>query len=189
MMMCALVLVMAMFQQQTPPPQPQDPQATPATTQEQPATKQDTQEKDKQDKQEQPQEPKKIPKDSVEVAATGCLKGKAFAALAPREEGVAHGPDVRGRTFRLDGPKDLMKDVKKNDGHLVEVVGLVRKMDLQQNGIQGHLGGMRVGVGSPSGTAPMGGGVVGAPDPASGVVIMDISSLRTVADTCTFPRR
>jgi hypothetical protein len=183
MMIFALVFLMAMGSQQAQQPQQQE-QASPPQQTQQP------QQQDPQSQAEQPKEPKKIPKDSVEVAATGCLKGKAFAAMAPREEGVAHGPDVRGRTFRLNGPKDVMKDVKANDGHLVEVVGLVRKMDLQQNGINTHLGGMRVGIGSPSGTAPLGGSSpTSAPDPASGVVIMDISSLRPVAESCTFPRR
>jgi hypothetical protein len=158
MMTLAVAILVAMLQQQEQPPK--DPQ----------------------------QEPKPVPKDSVEVVATGCLKGKAFAAVAPREEQI-HGPNVTGRTFRLNGPKDVMKDVKANDGHLVEVVGLVRKRDLQTQGISGKLGGMRVGIGAPSGTAPMGGGPVTAPDPASGVIIMDISSLRPVADTCNFPGR
>jgi hypothetical protein len=131
----------------------------------------------------QPQEPKPVPKGSVEVVTTGCVKGKALAALGPRETGVSHGPDVRGRTFRLNGPKDVMKDVKRNDGHLVEVVGLVRSSDLQQNGLSGRFGGMRVGVGSPSGTSPMGSSNA-APSPAANVVIMDISSIHPLADSC-----
>ena len=47
------------------------------------------------------QEPgtKKIPSDSVEVGARGCLKGRVFAAGERAEgEGVQLGPDIAGRS-------------------------------------------------------------------------------------------
>jgi hypothetical protein len=61
-------------------------------------------------------EEKKVPKDSVQISAPGCLKGRVFTAT-PQREGVdvVSGPDVTGRHFRLAGPKDVMKTVKEND--------------------------------------------------------------------------
>jgi hypothetical protein len=132
----------------------------------------------------QPQEPKPIPKGSVEILTTGCLKGKAFSAMGPREDGLRRGPDVRGRTFRLNGPKDLMKEVKNNDGHLVEIDGIVRQNDLAEP-LGGKLGGMRVGIGAPNN----GGSPVASPmnGPMTNVVIMDVSMIRSLADSCRVP--
>jgi hypothetical protein len=132
----------------------------------------------------QPQEPKPIPKGSVEIITTGCIKGKAFQSMGPREAaGVQRGPDVRGRTFRLNGPKDAMKEVKLNDGHFVEVVGIVRTADLQPAAGK-TIGNTRVTLGSPNRTAPTGSSPVSAPSPASNVVIMDVSSVHSLADSC-----
>jgi hypothetical protein len=129
----------------------------------------------------QPQETKPVPKGSVEIVTTGCVTGKSFAAMGPREDGVRKGPDVRGRTFRLNGPKDVMKDVKRNDGHLVEVVGLVRSMDLAEP-MGARIGGTRVTLGSPNRSAPSGSAMTNSA--ANNTVIMDISSLRPLADSC-----
>jgi len=126
------------------------------------------------------QEPKPVPKGSVEIVTTGCIKGKALSAMGPREEGVRKGPDVRGRTFRLNGPKDVMKDVKRNDGHLVEVDGLVRSSDLQEP-LGARIGGTRVTFGAPRESSPVSSPMNG---PMTNVVIMDLSSIRSLADTC-----
>jgi hypothetical protein len=144
-----------------------------ATLQEQPQTKEP-----------QPQEPKPIPKDSVEILTTGCVKGKSFSAMGPREDGLRRGPDVRGRTFRLNGPKDLMKDVKTNDGHLVEIDGIVRRQDLAEP-LGGRFGGTRVTVGAPNN----GGSPVASPmnGPMTNVVYMDITMIRSLADSCRVP--
>ena len=131
----------------------------------------------------QPQEPKPIPKGSVEVLTTGCIKGKAFSAMGPREDGLRRGPDVRGRTFRLNGPNDLMKEVKNNDGHLVEIDGIVRQSDLAEP-LGGRLGGTRVTVGAPSGTSPVASPMNG---PMVNVVYMDITMIRSLADSCRVP--
>jgi hypothetical protein len=133
----------------------------------------------------QPQEPKPVPKGSVEIVTTGCLKGKALSAMGPREEGVRRGPDVRGRTFRLNGPKDVMKEVKRDDGHLVEVDGLVRSSDLQEP-LGARIGGTRVTIGAPRGSSPVNSPMNG---PMTNVVIMDITSIRSLADTCKVPGR
>jgi hypothetical protein len=130
-----------------------------------------------------PQEPgtKKIPNDSVEIQARGCLKGRVFTA-APRteDEGVALGPDVTGRNFRLAGKKDLMEVVKQHDGHLVAIVGIVRKADLTAPELGTRVGKTRVIVGQP-GRDPMRGNL---PTPAP-VPVMDMTSVQFIDTVCT----
>jgi hypothetical protein len=87
------------------------------------------------------QETKPVPKDSVEIMARGCIKGKVFTATGePEDEGVRRGPDATGRQFRITGARDLMDLVKKHDGQLVQVVAIVRKDALADEGV-----GMKVG--------------------------------------------
>jgi hypothetical protein len=124
---------------------------------------------------------KKIPKDSVEVATRGCLKGRMFTAVpAPEGEGVRHGPDIAGRHFRLSGPKDVMKSVKEYNGHLVEVVGLIRKSALSDPGIGMKVGGTRVVIGAP-GTDP---DRSMYKQPMANVDGMDISSIGFLSNDC-----
>ena len=126
-------------------------------------------------------EAKKIPKDSVEIATRGCLKGRVFTAVpAPEGEGVRRGPDVVGRHFRVSGPKDVMKSVKEHNGHLVEVIGLVRKSALSDQGIGMKMGKTRVVIGAP-GTDP---------DrsmynhPVANVDVMDVTSIGFLSNAC-----
>lgn len=129
-----------------------------------------------------PQEPgtKKIPNDSVEIQARGCLKGRVFTA-APRteDEGVALGPDVTGRNFRLAGKKELMEVVKKHDGQFVAIVGILRKADLTAPELGTRLGKTRVIVGQP-GRDPMRGNL---PTPAP-VPVMDLTSVQFIDTAC-----
>jgi hypothetical protein len=126
-------------------------------------------------------ETKKIPKDSVEIATRGCLKGRVFTAVpAPEGEGVRRGPDVTGRHFRVAGSKDIMKSVKEQNGHLVEVVGLIRKSALSDQGIGMKMGKTRVVIGAP-GTDP---------DrnmynhPVANVDVMDLTSIGFLSNDC-----
>jgi hypothetical protein len=67
------------------------------------------------------QETRKVPSDSVEVEARGCLKGRVFTGTgqAP-EERTAKSPDVTGKSFRLTGEREAMELVKKYNGQFVE---------------------------------------------------------------------
>lgn len=128
------------------------------------------------------QEPgtKKVPNDSVEISARGCLKGRVFAAAArTEEEGVQLGPDVGGRSFRIAAPKAVMNDVKTHNGHWVAIVGIVRKSDLSERAIGTRLGGARVVVGQP-GRDPSRSNL---PTPAP-VPVMDVSSVQFLGEEC-----
>ena len=131
--------------------------------------------------QEATQETKRIPKDSVEVTARGCLKGRVFTGTGqPEGEGVVRGPDVTGRHFRVSGPRDVMNVVKQNDGHLVEIVGIVRRNALDDPGVGLKVGGARVVVSGGSDPTRMNApGSVGG-----GVPTMDLTAVRYLADRC-----
>ena len=128
------------------------------------------------------QEPgtQKIPSDSVEVGARGCLKGRVFAAGERTEdEGVRLGPDISGHSFRVAAPKEVMNEVKKHNGHFVEVVGIVKKSDLGENLLGARVGSARVIIGQP-GRDPS---RTSMPTPM-GVPVMDVTAVRYLAAEC-----
>jgi len=127
--------------------------------------------------QETPQE-KKVPKDSVMLVVTGCLKGRVLAVSDVREEDTQTGPIVRGRSFRLAAKGEVMDDIKKDDKHLVEVTGLVRKSALIEPGVKV---GKHVTIGGGSPTASTG----GRPAPSTDYLpVMDVSSIRVRNVSC-----
>jgi len=117
------------------------------------------------------QERPRIPDDSVELNVSGCLKGRVLAVSDTRETDTQSGPIVRGKSFRLAGKGDIMKQVKKEDGSFVEVTGVVKRSALDSKGITI---GKRVKVGGGSPVA----GTHAIPDPVADVAVMDISTLR-----------
>src|SRR4029453_5606796 len=86
--------------------------------------------------QEDKQEHPKVPKDSIMLVVTGCLKGRVLAVSDVRQEDTQSGPIVKSKSFRVAGKKDLMKEVKEHDGHLVDVTGIVKKSALIEPGIK-----------------------------------------------------
>jgi hypothetical protein len=130
-------------------------------------------------RQETPQEKPRVPKDSIELVLTGCLKGRVLAVSAVRRTDVESGPDIRARSFRLAGKRDVMDSVKREDHHLVDVTGIVKRSALYQEG-------MKVGKGiTISGGRPVAGsGAMAAPDPSQMVPVMDVESIRLRATSC-----
>jgi hypothetical protein len=123
-----------------------------------------------------PQEKPRVPKDSIELTVIGCLKGRALTTVENRQADVESGPFIGARTFRLAGKKPVMDEVKRQDGHLVEVVGIVKRADLDDQGVK--VGRVTIGQGSPaSGTRSI-------PSPAENVAVMDVESLRMRAESC-----
>jgi hypothetical protein len=122
----------------------------------------------------------RVPKDSVELFVTGCLKGRVLAVSSVRSEDTQRGPIVRARSFRLQAKKDVMEDVKREDGHLVDVTGLVRKAALTEPG-------MKVGKGiTITGGPPVAGSSSGSrPAPTEYLPVMDVTSVRLRASSCS----
>lgn len=81
------------------------------------------------------QEPAKVPKDSVQLIVTGCLKGRVLTAVEAPEVGEGE-LDVPVHRFQISGKKPLLKQVRLHDREEVEVTGLVRKLDLKEPGLR-----------------------------------------------------
>jgi hypothetical protein len=127
--------------------------------------------------QETPQEKPKVPKDSVLLVVTGCLKGRVLAVSDVRQEDTQAGPIVRAKSFRLAGKKEVMEDVKSNDKHLVEVTGIVRKAALMEPGVKI---GKRITIGGGSPTA----GTGGRPEPSEYLPVMDVTTIQARSVSC-----
>jgi hypothetical protein len=126
--------------------------------------------------QETPQEKPKVPKDSVELTVIGCLKGRVLKTVDDRRVDVESGPYVGARSFHLASKKPVTDEIKRQQGHLVEVTGLVKRSSLDDKGIK--VGRVAIGGGSPvAGTRSM-------PSPGDNVTVMDVSSVRLRATTC-----
>lgn len=130
----------------------------------------------------QGQETRTVPKDSVEVEARGCLKGRVFTATGQvAEERTTRGPDITGHHFRITGKKDVMDLVKRYNGQYVEVVGVVRRAALDDRGVGMRVGrGARVVIGAPGNDPTR----MNAPAAAPSVNAMDLVAVRMLADRC-----
>jgi hypothetical protein len=130
----------------------------------------------------QEQETRTVPKDSVEVDARGCVKGRVFTATGqPADERTVKGPDITGLSFRLTGKKDVMDAVKGYNGQYVEVVGIVRRAALDDQGVGMRIGrGTRVVIGAP-GIDPT---RMNTPSAAPSVAAMDLVVIRLLAERC-----
>jgi hypothetical protein len=126
----------------------------------------------------QQEERPKVPKDSILVTVTGCLKGRVLKASDVRQEDTTSGPIVRGHSFRLAGKKDVMKLVKDEDGNRVEISGLIRKSSLMEPGVK--FKGGRVVIGG--GTMASGSGSL--PDPAENVLVLDAWTVQALGGSC-----
>ena len=127
--------------------------------------------------QETPQEKPKVPKDSVELTVIGCLKGRVLRTSDERQSDVESGPFVGARSFHLSSKKEVTDEIKRQQGHLVVVTGIVKRSSLDDKGIK--VGGVAINGGSPvAGTRSM-------PSPAENVAVMDVSAVRFRASSCT----
>jgi hypothetical protein len=124
---------------------------------------------------------REVPKDSLRLSIPGCANNRRFiVAERPGHEPVRS--DIRaGRRFRLNGKKDLLAEIKQRDGTMIEVTGLVRKMDFAERGI-GMAGG-RVRIGGALPRARMGGADVGR-DPDYQEIVIDVESWRPLPESC-----
>lgn len=130
----------------------------------------------------QQEERPKVPKDSVMVVITGCIKGRVLRAADVRQTDTTSGVNIRSTTFRLAGKKDVMKIVKEDDGQRVEVTGLIRKSALMEPGVK--FKGGRVVIGGGRGSAGSG----GLPSPAENVVVLDALGVQALGGSCSSER-
>lgn len=126
----------------------------------------------------QQEERPKVPKDSILVTVTGCLKGRVIKASDVRKEDTTSGPVIRNTAFRLAGKKDVMQIVKDEDGRRVEVIGLIRKSALMEPGVKFKGGRVVVGGGT------MASGTSNLPNPADNVLVLDAWSVQALGGSC-----
>lgn len=127
----------------------------------------------------QQEERPRVPNDSVLVSVKGCLKGRVLRAADVRQVDTITGISVRNRSFRVAGKKDIMSEVKKDNGQWVEVTGLIKKSALIEPGIKFKGGRVAVGGGTMGSGSPN-----SMPSPADNVVVLDITTIRTLGDSC-----
>ena len=108
-----------------------------------------------------------------------CAKGTRFiVGRGPAHEPVRSGIEP-GRRFRLNGKKDVINDIKKQEGHMIEVTGLVRQADLAgPGGVQ--IGGARISGGPAQGGMADARRNTGSLDP-----VLDVESFRLLAEGCS----
>jgi hypothetical protein len=123
------------------------------------------------------QEPPKVPKDSMRVVLTGCVKGRMLAVDDARRTDTESGYPIKARSFRLAGKKDVMDEVKKQDKRVVEVEGLVKQSALQEPGVKVGKG-ITISGGSPTA------GTGRPPAPTENVPVIDIYRVQARGTSC-----
>lgn len=121
------------------------------------------------------QEERPVPSDSSRVRIAGCARDRAFIVDVPQGRESANSAIAPGRRFRLSGPRSVLDDIKRREGSMVEITGLVRKSDMAGPGGVRLFGG-RVRIG-------------GAPprdrnDPMYNQVVIDVESFQLLPDNC-----
>jgi len=119
---------------------------------------------------------KPVPKDSMRITIPGCAKGVAFTVMeSPEHESRSSVPP--GRRFRLSGKKALLNDLKRAEGQMIEVTGLIRRGQMDQSGVS--LGG---GVSIGPGPSAMGG--MAGRDANYTQVVLDVEGWRPLPADC-----
>jgi hypothetical protein len=126
------------------------------------------------------QEKRPVPKDSVRVFIPGCSKGFVFTAGPPTEDQPGGSVIPEGMHVRMSGPKEMMAEIKGQEGSRIEITGLMKKGQVAQDGVR--IGG---GVRIAPGPSRSGGGL--APNPGVGQIMIDVEGWRRVPGDC--PRR
>ncbi|MGH9313191.1 MAG: hypothetical protein ACRD1S_08330 [Vicinamibacterales bacterium] len=126
---------------------------------------------------------KKKDRDSVELVVTGCLKGRALQAeeVRPAKENEQV-PVIQARTFRVNGAREMLDELKKQNNRYVEATGRVKRLALTAPGPGISVGGARITVtpgsmGNPS-RAPQ-------YDTNAGVLHIDVTAVRVLAGNCS----
>jgi hypothetical protein len=122
-----------------------------------------------------------VPKDSARVSIPGCARGRTFIVAERSEPEPVRSQVQPGSRFRLSGQKKLLEEIRKQEGSMVEVTGLVRKSDLAGPGGVPIAGGrIRIGGGAPRDsiyTDP-------ARDPRYNEAVLDLESWRPLPERC-----
>lgn len=122
-------------------------------------------------------------KNSVELVVRGCLKGREVTA-----DEISGNPDLETESdviFRLSARGEVNNDMKRHNGRLIVVTGLVKKTALATPGFK--IGGGRIVIGA----GPMSTDPTRNPtrNPPRRLIPMDASSIELVAEACPTVKR
>ncbi len=124
---------------------------------------------------------KKVPKDSMRVTVSGCTKGNVFTAGPRTEDQVGRADIPEGIHLRMNAPKKVMTDIKAHEGQMIQITGLMKKGQYNEQGIPVG-GGVRVTPGVGNGGISVG---AGRPSPSvSSVNYVDVESWQPAAGSC-----
>ena len=123
------------------------------------------------------QEEKPVPKDSVRVTIPGCTKGYVFTAGRRTADQPGSVDIPEGMHMRMNGPKKMMAAIKAHEGSMVEITGLMKRGQLNPEGV-GLGGGVRI----TPGPAPAGGSL--SPAPGASQITIDVEGWRTAVGDC-----
>src|SRR6185503_20530262 len=121
-----------------------------------------------------------VPKDSTRLSISGCARGRVFTVGRDPEHETSFVIEL-GTKIRLEGDKKVLAEVKKHEGSMVEITGLMKQSDVVQPGV--GLAGGRVRV-TPVMPSPNGRVAV---DPGPPPPILDVESYRLLNSSC--PKR
>ena len=126
---------------------------------------------------------RKVPNDSQRITVPGCAKGRTFIVAAREGHEPTSGELAPGRRFRLSGDKDILKEIEKREGMMVQVTGLVRKAELAgPGGITTGGGRVRIGGGPPQ--AQVGGGPSNTPTGVRTDAVLDVEAWDRLPESC-----
>jgi hypothetical protein len=123
------------------------------------------------------QEQKPVPKNSVRVSIPGCTKGYIFTAGRRTADQPGSVDIAEGMHLRMNGPKQLMTEIKAHEGSMIQITGLMKKGQYDPRGV-GIGGGVRIAPGA----QPTGGSQPG--NPVAGQSQIDVEGWRPAVGDC-----
>lgn len=120
---------------------------------------------------------KPVPKDSARIFVPGCAKGRVFT-VGPRTEDQPGRTDIApGTRLRMSGKGPILDEIKKHEGSLIEITGLIRKADLEPQGVAVG-GGVRMGPAMPPSSGSVGRTV------NMNQIVIDVEGVRPLVGSC-----
>jgi len=120
------------------------------------------------------QEEKRVPKDSVRVSIPGCTRGYVFTAGRRTADQPGSVDIPEGMHLRMNGPKQLLNEIKAHEGSMIELTGLMKKGQFNEGVNIG--GGIRISPGP--------NGVGGGMSPATNQIQIDVEGWRQIEGAC-----
>jgi hypothetical protein len=121
------------------------------------------------------QETKPVPKNSVRVFVPGCTKGMIFTAGRRTQDEPGSVDIPEGTHLRMNGPKQMMGEIKAHEGSMIQITGLMKKGQYGPEGV-GIGGGVRIMPGPANGNP--------ASSPNVSQIMIDVEGWRPVAGNC-----